>query len=67
MATYMEVYTELTTTYRCKVCGGLGTVDDAESGDISFNTYDCHACDGTGWAKGMRYILKWQPLALLRG
>ena len=28
----------------CKTCGGSGTVDDAEPGDISYNTYYCDKC-----------------------
>lgn len=32
----------------CPECGGTGTLDDAELGDIGFNTWKCETCKGTG-------------------
>lgn len=34
---------------KCDECGGMGTVDDADLGDIAFNTYVCPKCNGTGF------------------
>lgn len=34
---------------RCTTCRGSGTVDDADLGDISFKTYACPKCHGSGW------------------
>ena len=48
----------------CTYCDGHGVVDDAEPGDISFNTYDCPSCGGTGFKNGMYYKL--EPLRLAR-
>lgn len=36
---------------KCETCGGLGTVDDAEPGDISFRTFQCPDCKGSGFAR----------------
>lgn len=33
---------------KCKGCHGSGKLDDAGPGDISFNEWDCKACEGTG-------------------
>lgn len=33
---------------QCKKCHGLGTISDAEPGDIYCNTFTCHSCDGSG-------------------
>ena len=33
---------------RCENCGGLGTCDDAEPGDIYYNTWECTECKGSG-------------------
>lgn len=32
----------------CPECFGAGEWDDAEPGDIYFNTYKCSHCEGTG-------------------
>jgi len=39
---------------QCDTCLGTGVVDDAEPGDISFNTYPCPDCKG---AKTMKLII----------
>ncbi|WP_273794893.1 hypothetical protein [Brucella intermedia] len=33
----------------CKVCGGTGERNDADCGDIYFNTWVCDGCGGKGW------------------
>lgn len=33
---------------KCPECRGLGECDDAEPGDISFRTWKCTRCGGTG-------------------
>lgn len=33
---------------RCTTCRGIGTIDDAELGDISFNVTKCPHCHGAG-------------------
>jgi hypothetical protein len=33
---------------KCETCRGLGTCDDADLGDISYNTWQCKSCYGTG-------------------
>lgn len=33
---------------RCDKCHGTGECDDAEPGDMSFNTWPCPDCGGTG-------------------
>ena len=44
-------------TGMCSRCQGSGEIDDAEPGDISFNTADCGTCNGTGWQdKHDRYL-----------
>lgn len=35
---------------RCKECHGSGECNDAEPGDIGFNTWTCAECNGTGFA-----------------
>ena len=43
---------------RCKHCGGSGERNDAEPGDIGFNTWACEPCDGKGWsAQAVREIV----------
>lgn len=37
---------------KCPTCDGLGEYDDAEPGDISFNTVKCSPCKGTGFKDG---------------
>lgn len=36
---------------RCETCFGSGELDDVSPGDISFNTWTCPKCNGTGWKK----------------
>ena len=33
---------------KCNVCGGLGECDDMGPGDISYNTWTCIECGGSG-------------------
>ena len=33
----------------CPTCKGHGEVDDAEPGDIAYNTYVCPECKGSGF------------------
>lgn len=33
----------------CHECGGLGTINDAEPGDMYFNEYTCSKCMGSGF------------------
>lgn len=33
---------------KCKKCHGVGHCDDAEPGDISYRTWICPDCNGTG-------------------
>lgn len=51
MSTYQNLVDEVL-SLRCLTCGGLGEYDDAGFGDISFNTYKCTACKGTGFKDG---------------
>jgi DnaJ-class molecular chaperone len=39
---------------RCFTCHGIGTCDDAEPGDISFRTWTCQRCNGTGFNPKMK-------------
>lgn len=41
----------------CKSCQGSGEKDDAEPGDISFRTWTCKWCGGTGFKNGKIYRL----------
>lgn len=40
---------------RCPTCHGLGEYDDAGIGDITFNTYRCSPCRGTGFKDGQAH------------
>lgn len=42
----------------CPDCSGLGEIDDADFGDISYNIYVCKSCRGTGFKKGRVFTLK---------
>jgi len=42
---------------KCPTCKGLGNCDDSEPGDISFNTWVCKDCNGTGLKNGVQYRL----------
>lgn len=33
----------------CKTCSGTGERNDAEAGDMYYNTWECQDCDGQGW------------------
>lgn len=37
---------------KCGKCYGLGKLDDADLGDISYRTWDCDKCHGTGRVDG---------------
>ena len=37
---------------KCPICAGLGSYDDAEPGDIAFDTFPCNACNYTGFRDG---------------
>ena len=36
---------------KCPTCQGRGKCDDADLGDISFNTWTCTSCEGHGTNK----------------
>lgn len=36
----------------CKGCNGIGEANDADFGDISFNTWKCEPCKGSGFKDG---------------
>jgi DnaJ-class molecular chaperone len=38
-------------TAKCPDCDGSGECDDADLGDIYFNTWKCPKCNGTGVTK----------------
>jgi hypothetical protein len=50
LVTYEQLATELEAR-KCPSCGGLGTKDDAEPGDIAFRAWKCLPCKGTGLKK----------------
>ncbi len=33
---------------KCTYCSGTGKLDDADFGDIYYNTWECQYCKGTG-------------------
>lgn len=45
--TYKEIRALLEAA-KCKACCGLGECDDASPHDISFNTWPCRKCKGSG-------------------
>ncbi|WCX68768.1 anti-termination protein Q-like protein [Salmonella phage GSW6] len=47
MSKFQELKQELE-ELACPECMGYGECDDAEPGDISYNTWDCPSCKGTG-------------------
>ena len=55
MNRYLKIK-DLILKYKCQTCTGLGTINDAEPGDISFNTTTCPACKGTGMTKTVKQI-----------
>lgn len=56
MSNYEEVEKRLKKA-RCKSCNGGGTRNDADFGDISFNTWECGDCSGTGFSGGCTLTL----------
>lgn len=51
-------------SFRCKTCRGLGTCDDADPGDIMFNTWTCRTCNGSGFDPKAMESLKEKLLEL---
>lgn len=49
---------ELLIAAKCPTCHGLGTVNDAELGDISFNTKPCEACETHGLTKSLHAVIR---------
>ena len=55
---------EMIKDHRCPECYGSGECNDADFGDISFNTWTCESCKGNGFKKHatfnhlMRHIRK---------
>jgi DnaJ-class molecular chaperone len=47
MSQYEDELAALEAT-KCPECHGSGTLDDADFGDISFHTWTCDKCKGTG-------------------
>lgn len=47
MSKYYELLEELKSA-KCPDCRGMGEMDDAEAGDVYFNTWVCTSCHGTG-------------------
>jgi hypothetical protein len=45
----------LVESLKCPTCSGQGDYDDAEPGDIFFNTFRCTVCKGTGFRNGETY------------
>ncbi len=41
---------------KCDTCCGIGTVDDADIGDISYNEKICPSCKGTGVKDAPKHI-----------
>lgn len=48
MSAFDEAMDELEAK-RCTTCKGVGTLDDAEDGDIFYSTWTCDHCDGSGF------------------
>ena len=42
---------------KCPVCHGTGQCDDAEPGDMSYKSWTCTACNGTGCAVSKETLL----------
>lgn len=47
MSRYFEIKQELEECM-CPVCFGTGESNDAEPGDIRYDTWECSHCNGTG-------------------
>ncbi|RLA51072.1 MAG: hypothetical protein DRR42_11365 [Gammaproteobacteria bacterium] len=52
MLTAWEKLRNYTDDSKCRKCNGHGQYDDAEPGDISYITYKCLECKGTGFKNG---------------
>lgn len=50
MNDYLKIR-DLIKKYKCGVCCGVGSINDAEPGDITLNTRVCTKCGGTGLLK----------------
>ena len=48
MSKYQEELQKLENSM-CQTCQGSGEMDDAEPGDIFYNTYNCCKCGGSGF------------------
>lgn len=57
MSRYEDVEDRLS-DFKCSKCHGSGEYDDAEPGDISFNTYKCTECSGSGFSKNVTCELR---------
>ena len=53
---YQEILDQIK-SLACKTCYGSGELDDAEAGDIRFNTFPCKKCKGTGWKDGKQHTI----------
>lgn len=42
--------------FKCPECRGVGTVNDADLGDIYFKEWACKPCDGTGFVDGAEIV-----------
>lgn len=49
----------------CETCDGTGEEDDAGCGDISFRTWKCRSCLGTGFKKTKEYPGNYSDLELI--
>lgn len=47
---------------KCQTCHGHGEYDDADLGDISYRTFKCTACKGTGFKDGQAYRITSDPV-----
>lgn len=52
MSKYHDLIKQLESA-KCPDCRGMGEMDDAEPGDIYFNTWVCTSCNGTGLKFGV--------------
>ena len=56
VVSYSETLTHLKSLH-CSECFGSGVVDNADLGDITFSTFTCSKCNGTGFKNGITYKL----------
>jgi hypothetical protein len=54
MSNYLEVLEEIE-NLRCPACCGLGECDNGEIDEISYHSWKCGHCKGTGWRDGQTY------------